>query len=253
TPLGLVDSAGRVIGVFVGPPTGDPTWPAVMKGVEAALAEAKRTLRFSKKQDRRGTFKTIAAGLSYGGGQTRPGVLHHSKHNQQVLQRLLDNKAVTRVMGYQEALFRWYFPKVCHEYYENMKALLAHYPEFKPLKENSAFAATTFNFGPRVVTYEHTDSGNKANGICPIFCTGDFDADVGGHLILRQLKLLVRFPPGSVALIPSATLMHGNVSVQPGERRQSMTQYTAGGLFRWVQYGFRSWKALSEDPESTPG
>lgn len=70
TPLGLVDSAGRVIGVFVGPPTGDPTWPAVMKGVEAALAEAKRTLRFSKKQDRRGTFKTIAAGLSYGGGQT---------------------------------------------------------------------------------------------------------------------------------------------------------------------------------------
>lgn len=53
----------------MGPPAGDTTWPTVVKGVEVALADAKRAIRFSKKQDRRGTFKTIATGLSYGGGQ----------------------------------------------------------------------------------------------------------------------------------------------------------------------------------------
>lgn len=147
------------------------------------------------------------------------------------------------------ALLKFYFPKVAKEYSDNMDALLAHHPEFDRPIDNTFFAAASFNFGPQVVTYEHTDSGNKANGICPIFCSGNFDANIGGHLVLRQLKLLVRFPPGSVALIPSATMMHGNVAIQPGERRESFTQYAAGGLFRWVQYGFRSWKALSELPD----
>lgn len=41
--------------------------------------------------------------------------------------------------------------------------------------------------------------------------------------------------------------MHGNTSLQRGESRESFTQYAAGGLFRWVQYKFRSWKSLSED------
>ena len=43
--------------------------------------------------------------------------------------------------------------------------------------------------------------------------------------------------------------MHGNTSIQKGERRESFTQYAAGGLFRWVQYGFRSWKSLSAHPD----
>lgn len=114
---------------------------------------------------------------------------------------------------------------------------------------NSVFAAASFNFGPRAVTFEHTDSGNKANGLCPIFCTGTFDPTKGGHLVLRQLKLLVQFPPGCIALIPSATLMHGNVPIRAGEQRESFTQYASGGLFRWVEYGFRSWSMLQEDEE----
>ena len=67
--------------------------------------------------------------------------------------------------------------------------------------------------------------------------------------MLRQLKLLVQFPPGSLALVPSATLKHGNVPIQPGEQRESFTQYAAGGLFRWVSYGFRSWSDLEQDPK----
>lgn len=129
-----------------------------------------------------------------------------------------------------------------------MKALLEHHSEFSSPTGNTFFAAASFNFGPNAVTFEHTDSGNKANGLCPIFCSGNFDARKGGHLVLRQLKLVIEFPAGCVAIIPSATLMHGNATIQPGEQRESFTQYAAGGLFRWVQYGFRSWKCLAEDP-----
>lgn len=67
--LGLVDDSNRVIGIFVGPPEGDVTWSSVHEGVRVALADAKRRMLFTQRRDRRGTFKTIAAGLSYGGGQ----------------------------------------------------------------------------------------------------------------------------------------------------------------------------------------
>ena len=101
-----------------------------------------------------------------------------------------------------------------------------------------------------IVTFEHSDFGNKANGVCPIWCGGDFNFRKGGHLILRQLKLAIQFPPGSLAIIPSATLKHGNTSIADDETRVSFTQYTAGGLFRWVQYGFRTWKMLEQKNEA---
>jgi hypothetical protein len=72
---------------------------------------------------------------------------------------------------------------------------------------------------------------------------GKFDPCRGGHLILWDLKLVIEFPPGSTILIPSATLRHSNVAIQPGETRYSFTQYTAGGLFRWVDHGFQSAKS----------
>ncbi|KAJ6626308.1 hypothetical protein B0H10DRAFT_2303954 [Mycena sp. CBHHK59/15] len=38
--------------------------------------------------------------------------------------------------------------------------------------------------------------------------------------------------------MPSGCVDHGNTPLQPGETRTSMTQYAAGGLFRWVAYDF---------------
>ena len=51
---------------------------------------------------------------------------------------------------------------------------------------------------------------------------------------------MVRFPPGSTIFIPSALLRHSNTGIQRGERRSSFVQYTAGGLFRWVDNEFMS-------------
>jgi hypothetical protein len=57
---------------------------------------------------------------------------------------------------------------------------------------------------------------------------------------LWDLQLVIEFPPGSTILIPSATFRHSNTAIQPGEKRYSFTQYTAGSLFRWVDHGFQT-------------
>lgn len=41
---------------------------------------------------------------------------------------------------------------------------------------------------------------------------------------------------------------HGNTPIAVGETRLSIAQYAAGGLFRWVSYGFRSAKSLLKTP-----
>jgi hypothetical protein len=81
---------------------------------------------------------------------------------------------------------------------------------------------------------------NLPFGFCAIHAFGDYDYTKGGHLVLKELKLIIQFPPGSLILIPSATITHGNIPVREGETRTSFTQYTAGALFRFVDNGFRS-------------
>ncbi|KAJ7800267.1 hypothetical protein B0H14DRAFT_3092679 [Mycena olivaceomarginata] len=90
----------------------------------------------------------------------------------------------------------------------------------------SVFAACTFNFGPRAICAPHLDFANLSWGWCAITALGDFDPDLGGHLILWDLRLVIRFPPGSTILLPSAIIRHSN--------------YTAAGLFRWVRNGFKT-------------
>ena len=38
----------------------------------------------------------------------------------------------------------------------------------------------------------------------------------------------------------------GYTPIREGESRMSFTQYAAGGLFRWVDYGFKTWNQLWE-------
>ncbi|KAJ7788209.1 hypothetical protein B0H14DRAFT_3577370 [Mycena olivaceomarginata] len=104
----------------------------------------------------------------------------------------------------------------------------------------SVFAACTFNFGLHAITVPHLDFGNLSWGWCAITALGRFNPDLGGHLVLWDLKLIIRFPPGSTILIPSAIIWHSNSPVAVHEFRASFTQYTAGGLFRWIRNGFKT-------------
>lgn len=62
-------------------------------------------------------------------------------------------------------------------------------------------------------------------------------------MVLWDLRLVIEFPPGSTVLLPSAIIAHSNTPITQGETRYSFAQYTAGGLFRWVENNFM----LTED------
>lgn len=126
-------------------------------------------------------------------------------------------------------------------YFQSQMEMLAHsQPSLIWNFVGSVFAACTFNFGPQALTVPHIDFANLSWGWCAITSLGRFNPDRGGHLILWDLKLVIRFPPGSTILIPSALIRHSNVPIAADEFRASFTQYTAGGLFRWIRNGFQS-------------
>jgi len=124
-------------------------------------------------------------------------------------------------------------------YADTLKALHDHNPSLKRIFPMSVFSATSYNLGPRTVCFKHTDFANLSFGMCAVTALGDFDSKKGGHLILWECGLVIQFPAGSTILIPSATIAHSNALVGRNERRYSFTQYTAGGLFRWVENGFK--------------
>lgn len=81
---------------------------------------------------------------------------------------------------------------------------------------------------------------------------GNFDHTKGGHLVLPDLGVVIEFPSGSAALIASGSCRHGNTKIQPGETRYSFTQFSAGGIFRWVNNGFQKetdWEAQASASE----
>jgi hypothetical protein len=129
----------------------------------------------------------------------------------------------------------------CYEYSKDtLDKLFTWNPKLCRHFKNNAWAACTINFGPFTVTFPHVDSANLCFGWCSITALGNFDPTRGGHLILWDLGIYIRFPPGSTILIPSALLVHSNVPISPGEERYSFVQYSSAGLFRWVENGFQS-------------
>ncbi|TFK63215.1 hypothetical protein BDN72DRAFT_803478 [Pluteus cervinus] len=253
-PQTILDTDGRIIAALVGGPLGDTTWPRIAhdayKTMQEILAKAIEDglVPETELHHRRGNFLTLPAGVSYGGGQVRPGNLRHPPKIEELIQFLLKDKAIRRIAGFQTSAFAFYAPKIFREIQEAMNKLFGRYSDLERNFSNSIYPAVTFNCGPETACLEHVDHGNAPNSLCAITALGDFDWKKGGHLVLFSLGIVVPLPPGSLALISSATIRHGNTPIQPGEKRGSMTQYCAGGLLRWVAYGFQSARSLSTTP-----
>lgn len=135
-------------------------------------------------------------------------------------------------------------PKLYRYLAKNLKELFDEYPHLTHNFSNSIFPAASFNCGPKTVSLDHTDFNNLSHGLCALTALGAYDHTQGGHLILFGLKLAIQFPAGSTVLIPSGCMDHGNTPIGESETRLSIAQYAAGGLLRWVAYGFRSAKSL---------
>jgi hypothetical protein len=137
------------------------------------------------------------------------------------------------------ACFALWSPNIYDYYWTHLTMLWEKMPGLQRNFAKSIFTAITFNFGPDVWTFKHRDPRNCPFGWCAIQALGNFNPKLGGHLVLWDLKMVIEFPPGALILIPSATLTHSNIPTQEGESRASITQYCAGGLFRYVDNGFR--------------
>ncbi|KAJ7029622.1 hypothetical protein C8F04DRAFT_1264702 [Mycena alexandri] len=246
-PKLILDAEGRIIAILLGTPE-DDEWPAVIEDAVAAMKRARReTIQSGEWRvgtiHRRGTHLPLRGGASFGGGQKKPGNLCHTPFMRRLIRRLLRNKSIRRIAGFQSMGLALYAPKLYQYYCKVLRGLFQKHPNLIHTFSNSVFPAVTLNCGD-AVTFEHCDIFNIVHGLCPITSGGHFNHVLGGHLYLRQLRLIIQFPSGATILIPSGCLDHGNTPIQTGETRYSITQYAAGGLFRWAAYGYQSGKSL---------
>jgi hypothetical protein len=67
---------------------------------------------------------------------------------------------------------------------------------------------------------------------------------LGGHLLLLELKVIIKFPSGCTILLPSGRISHANAAIGPGEVHHALIQYCAGSLGCWILYGYKNWDSL---------
>ncbi|KAJ6480190.1 hypothetical protein C8R45DRAFT_1100778 [Mycena sanguinolenta] len=157
-------------------------------------------------------FPVLARGWSHGGSQTELGELCNNVANTQLIDELLVHELFRRLALFANMLFALWAP-LLFAFYMTQMALLHG--------------------------WKHSMQKNFP-GSCAITALGDFNPDICGHLILWDLWLVIRFPPGSTILLPSAIVCHSNVPIWSHERHCSFVQYTMGGLFCWVRNDFKT-------------
>ncbi|KAJ7715040.1 hypothetical protein B0H16DRAFT_1477672 [Mycena metata] len=67
-----------------------------------------------------------------------------------------------------------------------------------------------------------------------------FNHELGGHLIMWDLWLIIEFPLGMTIVIPLAIFRHSNVSIQQDEKWFSIMQYTSAGIFPFIDNSFKT-------------
>ncbi|KAJ2911680.1 hypothetical protein MD484_g8734, partial [Candolleomyces efflorescens] len=217
-------TTNQIVAMVVGKPKNDPTFDASCVGAFNAM-------------------ELVNAGITRGPGSDAPINLRTGPHSE-AIQDLLNNRHLCRLATYASAAFSVWAPRLFKYYKDRLDPLLERMKNLKKNFEKSIFTSAAFNFGPSVCTIAHRDCMNCPFGWCAIQSLGNFDHTLGGHLVIKELKLLVEFPPGPVILIPSAVFTHANTPVQAGERRASFTQYCAGALFRYVDNDFMTQDAF---------
>ncbi|KAF8173039.1 hypothetical protein K438DRAFT_1772466 [Mycena galopus ATCC 62051] len=236
TPRPLLDCHGRIIAVLAGRPAAEDYRAAALAAFYA-IRDAGTEARFpaSMRKHRRGLFAAINVGLSYGKGQKVPSWLHNKEYDA-LADGLLANPYINRLAGFADSAFALWAPRLYADYRAHDAALRRRHPHLRRPFDRSVFFCATFNFGPNAWTFRHRDILNLAFG--------------WGASRPLGLEAGRGVPAGALILLPSATIAHSNVPVQAGEERASFTQFSAGGIFRYVDNGFRTIDELqAADPD----
>ncbi|KAJ6512715.1 hypothetical protein C8R45DRAFT_812004 [Mycena sanguinolenta] len=247
TPHPLVNCRGRIFAALVGQPDNDNYSSAVAEVYKFIKAQGDAAhFPAAMRHHRHGLFAAINVGLNMGKGATIPSFLN-SKTHPGLVAALLANGHINRMANFASAAFALWAPKLHALYVANNERLRTKFSHLQRPFPKSVFSCAAFNFGRSIWTFKHQDVCNLPFGWCAVQSLGNFDAEKGGHLILWDVKLVVEFPAGALILLPSATIAHSNIPVQDGNERISFTQFTSGGLFRYVNNGFRTQDQLAEE------
>lgn len=243
----------------------DPSYSQAAIDAFKYLDDVARTMNLNPldfEDNRRGNFAAVNYGISYGQGSQKPHWLKCDEHNE-VMRAILSNPSIKRLGNFASckcnviyvfvsvlieslAAFATWAPKVYEFFTSYAQTLCETLPNLVFDFYNSAWLCITVNFGPAVCCLPHRDFLNLSFGWCAIIALGTFNHRLGGHVVLDDLKLVVELPPGGLLLLPSALLTHGNTPIQPGEKRMSFTHFTAAGIFRYIDNGFRTEKQLKK-------
>lgn len=270
----LVDCHRRLVMVLGGHPRDSPEWEEmVVRPVARAIEEGARNVKFSmkEKKHKRGFFGALAIGVSYGGEKvcissgesavplililSTPVIAASPSQREgscvgswgiaqfsgsQALLTVCRLPLCTSPTHFHAALFATYNWPMYEEYQQHQAVLHEADSRLRQNFPDSVFSCMTVNTGPISVTEPHADSANKPDGWCSISAFGPFDPTKGGQVVCWDFGVIIELPPGCTAFIPSAICVHSNCPIQEGEQWYSITQYTAGGLFRWVANGFQT-------------
>ncbi|KAJ6598618.1 hypothetical protein B0H10DRAFT_2085668 [Mycena sp. CBHHK59/15] len=195
-PKLILDADGRIVAVLLGRPEGE-NWDAVIAELERLLEGVRLrglqrgVFKAKHRQHWRGSYFSLADGVTKGPGQKKPGNLAHSKEYRQLLQLLTLNHSIRRIAGFQSSGLARHLPKLYKYYCDALGGLFEKRPELQQLFSNSILAAATWNLGPDVVTAEHEDGLNAPHGMCGVTSTSDYNHTLSGHIYLKQLKLVI--------------------------------------------------------------
>ncbi|KAJ3793955.1 hypothetical protein GGU11DRAFT_690741, partial [Lentinula aff. detonsa] len=251
----IVDSRERIIAVLGGVPPGSvgEDWGRVSHEAKEAVEKFRSNSTFTQaqKHGRRGNFACRTVGFGYGNGRAKPlnfGV--DGESNRKAVEDFLKNPAIRRIAGFHKSIFNAYAHKMYREYKQTQEDLIRQHPYLCPNFPGTPFAALSINAGPQSYCPPHQDADNAVHGWCIDTALGSFDPDKGGHLVLWDLGLVIRFPPGATIAFPSALITHSSIPIQKGETRYALVQFSSGGLFRWRANGFQSDRSFlaSADP-----
>ncbi|KAK7013947.1 hypothetical protein R3P38DRAFT_2546007 [Favolaschia claudopus] len=250
TPHPILDRYGRIVAVLAGQPDRPDYRAATLAAFNAIQTASTRSrLPSHLSRHRRGLFAALNVGLSYGQGHRIPKWLNN-RDVQGLEDELLADPNITRIAGFADAAFALWAPRLYNYYHQHNKDLADEHPELRRPFARSVFCYANFNLGRNIWTFKHRDVLNLPFGWCAVQALGNFDHTQGGHLILWDLNMVIEFPAGALILLPSATVVHSNVPVPEGQERTSFTQYTPGGIFRYIDQGFQTLASLEEkDPE----
>ncbi|KAG6913903.1 hypothetical protein DXG01_003624 [Tephrocybe rancida] len=238
--LPLLDNSGRIVGLGAAR-SEDPTFLAALLHITDLLEDAFQRENFSSTNDQgQGAFPILKWGFSHGGGRDMPmNVNLPGAKNFGLTEEVISNPAFEWLARKVSSIFAHWAPRLHAHYAETKDAICSWNLELKHWL-GCAFAAIVCNLGPQTICYKHQDGANLPYSWCCVTLLGNFDPMRGGHIILWNLGIAVECPPFHHFYLPSSSIVHSNVAIQPGETHLSVTHYSAGPLFQFTERGMRA-------------